>query len=210
MDQDNSKQIDAWRGEFGNDYIQRNQPTPDRMRTLTRCFAEIFAAMPGPAPASVFEVGCNIGNNLRAIDRLADCELFGLEPNSKAREALASTGITSPEKIFEGVATELPMPDNSVELAFTSGVLIHIPPADLPNVYREMHRISSRYLLSIEYFSASPETISYRGESDLLFKEDFGKRWLDMFDDLTCVESGFFWKETTGMDNLNWWLFQKS
>ena len=101
------------------------------------------------------------------------------------------------------------MADGSIDLVFTSGVLIHVAPEFLEVAYREMYRVARRYLLTIEYFSAEPETKTYRGEDGLLFKRDFGSLWLDLFPPLILVDYGFFWKRATGLDNLTWWLFAK-
>ena len=75
--------------------------------------------------------------------------------------------------------------------------------------YDEIFRVSSRYILCIEYFSPDPVTIHYRGHDDLLFKRDYGGLWLDWYPVLEHVADGFFWKRTTGLDNVNWWLFRK-
>lgn len=206
---DDGKQISAWRGEFGNAYVDRNTGDSERLRRLTKCFAEILKTVESRAPGSILEVGSNIGNNLVALNNLSDASLFAVEPNQKARETLESRGVVAADNIHDGVATSLPFDDGSVDLVFTSGVLIHVPPADLETAYREMHRVSRKYVLSIEYFSPLPEAINYRGETDLLFKRDFGGYWLDLFDDLEPVANGFFWKRTTGMDDLNWWLHAK-
>lgn len=203
------KQISAWRGEFGDAYVDRNLGSRQRLQALTRCFAEIFSRLPSALPASVLEVGSNVGNNLVAIDRLVDAELYAAEPNEKARKKLLERGITEPGRVVDAVATALPFKDAAVDLVFTSGVLIHIPPSDLDQVYREMHRVSARYVLSIEYFSQHAQTIDYRGEGDLLFKRDFGELWLQLYPALQLVGNGFFWKRSTGMDDLTWWLFRK-
>ena len=114
------------------------------------------------------------------------------------------------DKILAGTADRIDLPDASLDLVFTSGVLIHVAPDVLPAAYREMHRISARYLLTIEYFSAEPEEKPYRGQQGLLFKRDFGALWLEMFPDLQIVDYGFFWRPATGLDNLTWWLLRKA
>ena len=107
------------------------------------------------------------------------------------------------------MATKLPLDDGAVDLAFTSGVLIHVPPDDLETAYGEIHRVATRYILCVEYFSPTPVEIPYRGHEGLLFKRDFGGMWLDLFPGLETVANGFFWRRTTGLDDINWWLFRK-
>ena len=50
----------------------------------------------------------------------------------------------------------------------------------------------------------------YRGEEGLLFKRDFGAFWLENFPDLKPVSFGFSWKPLSGLDNMNWWVFEKN
>jgi pseudaminic acid biosynthesis-associated methylase len=170
----------------------------------------ILRAMQGRPPAAILEVGANIGVNLRALRLLINAELYALEPNEAARHRLAADAVVLPERILDGTAAAIPLADGAVDLVFTSGVLIHIAPEALGEALGEMYRVSRRYLLSIEYFSDRPETIRYRGEDDLLFKRDFGSAWLERFPDLRLLDYGFLWKPVTNIDNLTWWLFEKS
>ena len=160
-------------------------------------------------PASCLEIGANVGINLRALQRLHSIEIYALEPNASAREILARDHVAPADRVLDGTAERIDLADGSIDLVFTSGVLIHVAPEFLEVAYREMYRVARRYLLTIEYFSAEPETKTYRGESGLLFKRDFGSLWLDLFPPLILVDYGFFWKRATGLDNLTWWLFAK-
>ena len=56
-----------WRGEFGDEYVGRNQPTEQRIQQRVRAFCAIFDRMTGASPASILECGSNVGLNLRAI-----------------------------------------------------------------------------------------------------------------------------------------------
>jgi len=201
--------IDDWGGDFGDDYIERNLPDAERVAQREAMWKAILPAMAPEMPGSIVEIGANVGINLRALRNLTDSELFALEPNRKARGILRSDGVVPESNILTGTGSHIELGENAVDLAFTSGVLIHVPPEELPGVYKEMHRVSRRYLLSIEYFAAEPEGKRYRGRDGLLFKRDFGALWLDLFPDLKIVDYGFFWRPATGLDNLTWWLFRK-
>jgi spore coat polysaccharide biosynthesis protein SpsF len=206
---DGNAPIDAWKGKFGDDYVVRGRATEDIVHTTSCALAEIFSHMKDSPPASILEVGANVGINLRAISGLTDAELFAVEPNASAREQLAANKVVPPERLFDAVATKLPFDDEAVDLAFTSGVLIHVPPEDLEAAYDEIHRVVARYILCMEYFSPTPLSLPYRGHKGMLFKRDFGGMWLDLFPGLKSVANGFFWSRTTGLDDLNWWLFRK-
>ena len=112
------------------------------------------------------------------------------------------------DQVYDATAENIPLADGAVELAFTCGVLIHVPPEDLGRACDEIYRVSSRYIVCIEYFSDREEEVSYHGQSGLLFKRDFGAFWMDRHD-LTLVDYGFLWKPATGLDNLTYWTFEK-
>jgi spore coat polysaccharide biosynthesis protein SpsF len=203
------KQESLWRGEFGNVYTDRNAVTDQRLASLTTHWVKILRATIGSPPESILEVGANIGLNLRALRRLTNANLFALEPNAKARAVLVDEGIVPASNVHDGLATAIPLADDAVDFAFTSGVLIHIHPSNLLASCREVHRVTRRYLGCIEYFSDKEEEILYRGHTEALFKRDFGSFYLDNFPDLRVVDYGFAWKRLTGLDNLTWWLFEK-
>lgn len=206
---DSSEQINFWRGDFGDNYIERNRPDAENIRPRLQLWSQILSRMAGRPPKSILEVGANVGINLRTLSLLSNAELWAVEPNDKARSQLVSDRIVSQDKVFGGSGAELGLPDQSIDLVFTSGVLIHIHPDDLLDNCRQMHRVSRRYIGCIEYFSDSPVELKYRDHANKLFKRDFGGFWMDNFPDLQLVDYGFAWKRMTGLDNLTWWLFEK-
>ena len=117
--------------------------------------------------------------------------------------------VVATEDVRGGTAASIDFPNGTADLAFTSGVLIHIHPDDLLVSCREIHRCARRYIACAEYFAQRPETIPYRGHGDVLFKRDFGTFWMDNFPDLRFLGCGFAWKRMTGLDDLTWWLFEK-
>jgi pseudaminic acid biosynthesis-associated methylase len=202
-------QLQFWRGTFGDAYTERNSATAEQLRARVAMWARILRASTGISPASILEVGANIGNNLRALTALTGAVLYAVEPNEEARRKLAADGVLPAENIRNGCATALDFADASIDLVFTSGVLIHVAPDDLLQSCREIHRVARHSIVCVEYFSNQPQEISYRGHSGVLFKRDFGSFWLDHFADLRLRDYGFFWKRATGLDNLTWWAFEK-
>jgi pseudaminic acid biosynthesis-associated methylase len=100
---------------------------------------------------------------------------------------------------------------DAFDLVFTSQVLIHIPPEDLDRVLSSMFHMSKRYILLIEYFNRTPVEINYRGRNGVLFKLDFGSRFVDLFN-VKCVDYGFLWGreyDRAGFDDVTFWLFDK-
>lgn len=209
MKTQDTEQVQFWRGDFGDAYIDRNSNNANNLRARIAFWSQLMACLVGPAPRSILEIGANIGNNLHALRHLTDAEFFALEPNEKARKILVSDGVVPAPNIHNGIASSINLPDKSVDLAFTSSVLIHIHPDDLEVACREIYRVTARYIVCIEYFSDKPEEAHYRGHSERLFKRDFGDYWLNLFPKMETVRYGFAWKRVSGLDNLTWWIFRK-
>lgn len=207
---DTKKQEGLWRGEFGDTYITRNAITDAKLAALTANWARILACTAGMPAESFLEVGANIGLNLLAIRRLTTADLHALEPNAKARQQMIDDAVVPEQNILEGLATNIALPDSSIDAAFTSGVLIHIHPDKLLASCREIHRVARRYVICVEYFSDKEEEILYRGHTQALFKRDFGAFYMDNFSDLRLLDYGFAWRRATTLDNLTWWVFEKS
>ncbi|WP_019959649.1 pseudaminic acid biosynthesis-associated methylase [Woodsholea maritima] len=201
--------LDYWRSQFGHEYAERNQANETAIKKRALTWGRWLWSMMGDLPTSIFEVGCNVGINLRALSRISEAELYALEPNDRAREIILSEGLLPPDRLFSGDASTLPLPDNSVDLSFTTGVLIHVPPSELPAAIDQLYRISRKYILMSEYFADKPEETPYRGQTGLLFKRDFGKLMLERHPSLRIVDYGFLWREAGAADNGNWWLFEK-
>lgn len=204
-----TEQLKFWRGDFGNAYTDRNSSEAAHLRARVAMWAPIMACLVGTPPRSILEVGANIGNNLRALRQLTDAEFFALEPNKKARAILVEEGVVPAANVRDGFAASIDLADGAVDMAFTSGVLIHIHPDDLEASCREIHRVAARHIACVEYFADKPEEIEYRGHTERLFKRDFGGYWLDLFPEMETVAYGFAWKRLTGLDNLTWWVFRK-
>ncbi len=202
-------QLDLWRGDFGDKYISRNAPDEASIKVLTRMWATILRPL-HVHPKKILEVGSNVGLNLRALRRITQSELFAVEPNAMARKRMIDDGVLPDSNIVEAFAASLPFDDASIDFVFTSGVLIHIGPADLLSSCKEIQRVSSKYVMCCEYYSDCEEEIPYRGHQGQMFRRDYGQFYLDNFPDLTLVDYGFFWKGAGCLDNLTWWLLKKA
>jgi pseudaminic acid biosynthesis-associated methylase len=194
-------QLERWTTDFGNDYTDRNEVDwHDRLPA----FAEICS---GLEIGSVLEVGCNRGHNLRALQRiLPGTRIAGVEPNNHARSLAAETAPGC--DLAAGDAGKLPYPDASCDLVFTAGVLIHVPPEGLDQALTEIHRVARCWILAIEYFAGSDETIHYRGRDDMLWKRDYLAHYRERFPELLTVRQGYLGTDA-GFDDCHWWLLQK-
>ena len=203
-------QLNYWLGSNGNDYVERNKFEKWMAKPGKAAFQRILGSI---SFQSVLEVGSNIGRNLIYLTHLygEDLDLYAVEPNKAAFDGLISdVRLKNLKKAWNCKALNLPPADASIDLVFTSGVLIHIAPEDLQRATAEIVRVSKKYILCIEYFSHKPESIAYRGQQNLLFKRDFGSFYLDNYPELKCCGYGFLWqREFVVFDNLTWWLFEK-
>ena len=197
-----TQQLQAWEGEFGNAYTERNAQD---WRLRQPAFRQMLAGLRLPW---VLEVGCNRGHNLVALRDLLgeDTEVVGIEPNRHARELARAS---SPQiGVLPGSVFGLPFKDGVFDLVFTAGVLIHVAPGDLAGALAEIYRVSRHYILAIEYFAGEETTIHYRGHEDLLWKRDFFGHYQASFPDLTLINRGY-WGEADGFDRTHWWLLEK-
>ena len=60
MAADQPKALDAWSGEFGDRYTERNAASADAVRGRTQVWSEVFRLMVGDMPTSALEVGPNV------------------------------------------------------------------------------------------------------------------------------------------------------
>ncbi len=205
-----SKQVELWQSEFGESYAQRNnnRVTEENQAALLRDWAKVLAHATSPRPESALEVGCNIGRNLLALRHFIP-QLHGIEPNRFCCETVRNNEALKGVVIQEGEGSSLPYADSSIDLVFTSGVLIHIAPDHLGKTVDEIVRVARRYVVCIEYFSHEPVEVEYHGMSGFLYKRDFGRYYLERHPGLRVLDYGFLWQELDSADNANWWLFAK-
>jgi pseudaminic acid biosynthesis-associated methylase len=197
----NTPQLALWRSEFGRAYTERNDhDKPERVEAWRAVLADI-------APTRVLEVGCNLGWNLVYLDRLGIPELYGVEPQ---RDAVIRARQRHPHfTIVHGTAFELPFRDEFYDLVFTSGVLIHIAPESLEHALDEIHRVSRRWIIAIEYDHAVEQEIQYRGHAGALWKRDHGSAWQARFPGLRLVRRLALGTEH-GYDDCTAHVFEKA
>jgi pseudaminic acid biosynthesis-associated methylase len=200
----NSPQEEFWAGEFGDDYISRNE-SENLLSSNVALFAEIFSSL-DKLPTSVMELGANIGMNIRAMQKLLPNTRFtGVEINKLASKILSETGCEVIQSSILDAA-----PSKKHDLVFTKGVMIHLLPDQLISTYKKMYEWSNRFVLIAEYYSPTPVSMPYRGNSDRLFKRDFAGEFLDLFPDVVLRDYGFaYHRGTYPQDDVNWFLLEK-
>ena len=199
-----TEQENLWAGDFGLDYINRNNS-----EIILNSKIAVFARMLKSANNvhSIRELGCNIGLNLVALKRLnPSLELSGYEINLEAAHQASKKNVADIKvgSILDEIS------DEKVDLTFTAGVLIHINPNYLDSVYSNLVNGSKRYILIAEYYNPEPTEIIYRGRKDSLFKRDFAGELIDKYG-LKLIDYGFIYKSDNWIlqDDTTWFLLEK-
>jgi pseudaminic acid biosynthesis-associated methylase len=189
---ENTKQIEAWSGEFGDAYTARNQVT---WWNRVPFWADVMART---RPTEVLEVGCNAGWNLMAIRATGfRVPMRGIDVN---RGAIAR----ATEARLDAVVGTVHDVVSRYELVFTAGVLIHVAPDQLEETMKAIIDRSHRWVLAIEYEALDETEIPYRGETGLLWKRPFGRMYVAH--GLKLVDA---W-DAAGFDRCTAWLLEKT
>lgn len=201
-----TEQEKFWAGEFGENYILRNQG-PELLASNLALFSKALAKANNLS--SMIEFGANIGMNIKAMQILFPRqEQFAIEINAKAADELEA--IIAPSHVFRTSILDYAS-DKKYDLALIKGVLIHINPDELPLVYEKLYNATSRYMLICEYYNPSPVKIDYHGQSDRLFKRDFAGELLKTYNDLELIDYGFAYRGDPNFpqDDCTWFLMKK-
>ena len=195
-----------WQGEFGNKYSDRNKNEKLLASNLS-LFSSVLKST-GKID-SLIEFGANIGMNLKSLKKLLpDAEISGIEINKKAYKNL--------EKLIGKKNSYCQSINNftfekTYDLCLIKGVLIHINPEQLSEVYHKLYLASKKYILIAEYYNPTPVSMPYRGHENKLFKRDFAGEMLDKFQDLFLLDYGFVYHRDNlfPQDDINWFLLKK-
>jgi hypothetical protein len=180
-----NKQSEFWSGEGGQAYTKRNRVDWRKRIPFWREIIDLCNAR------SVFELGCNAGWNLSAIQRVDPLiKTYGYDINIPALMEARNCG-------HQPLITGYP-----VDLTFTVGVLIHQENPE--QMMRDLIKDSADWVLAVEYYSETEREIHYQGEDGLCWARPFGKLYEDL--GLKMVATG---GAGDGFDDCNFWLMRK-
>lgn len=192
-----STQLTKWTSTFGQGFTDRNRLSLEDMDaryvrdygvSRTDMNREFLGAL--PHDTRILEVGSNIGNQLLYLQAMGFTDLWGLEAADYALGIARQQ--TSDINLVKGSAFDLPFKDGFFDLVFTSVVLIHISPTDLPRAIAELHRCTRRYIWGFEYFADEPAGVTYRGLPDMCWKRDFAGAFQAQFPGLRVVKNKLY------------------
>lgn len=187
-----------WEGTFGDKYIARNDdPFVERKPFWKKIVYDTGIR-------NVLEVGCNIGHNIVQIAEWLPkkSDAWGMDINEKAIHEVhvRHPGINA----VIGSGFDLPFRDGQFDMAFTAGVLIHQLPDEAELMMQEIIRVSSKYVLAVEYGWEGFEEIPYGGPAGALWKGPYGEIYENKYG-LRLVEKGFL-DDEHGFDRCTYWL----
>lgn len=182
-----------WSGAFGEAYTDRNPDTPQAMDELhARQFGvtrtELNREFLGDLDRDIriLEVGANLGVQLELLAGLGFRRLVGVDVQFYALDQAWRRG--RPAFLAQASAFDLPFPDASFDLVFTSGVLIHLSPDTIGQALAEIRRCSRRFIWGWEYHAEDHIEIPYRDRSGLLWKGNFAEMYVGKFPEFRCVK----------------------
>ena len=202
-----TEQEEFWSGDFGNDYVERNQG--DKLLAINiSIFSKVLDKTTNVK--SIIEFGSNIGMNLKAIKTLLPSieKIGAIEINKKAVDVLKEQ--LPQTEVYNASLLEYEV-EKKWDFVLIKGVLIHINPDELKNVYKKIYESSNKYICIAEYYNPTPVTINYRGFENRLFKRDFAGEMLDTYEDLELVDYGFSYHRDNNFkgDDITWFLLKK-
>jgi pseudaminic acid biosynthesis-associated methylase len=201
-----TEQESFWAGNFGTEYINRNQGDALLASNLN-FFSRALESSVGIK--SCIEFGANIGMNLKALKLLhPTIALHGIEINADAAKLLAQ--VIPPAHVHHTSILDFQNAQTH-DLALIKGVLIHLNPEVLPATYDKLVQASHRYVMVAEYYNPSPVAISYRGHAERLFKRDFAGEIMERHPQLKLVDYGFAYRRDPNFpqDDITWFLMEK-
>jgi spore coat polysaccharide biosynthesis protein SpsF len=97
------------------------------------------------------------------------------------------------------------------DLVLIKGVLIHVNPDKLLDVYKNLVSSCKRYLLVCEYYNRTPVSIPYRGHENRLFKRDFSGEIMEHHPEMKLLDYGFVYRRDLNFpqDDVTWFLMEK-
>lgn len=178
-----------WSGEFGKLYTERNPATYAELEEqhmahyglrridLNKRF--LNGVNHSDFKMKILEVGCNTATQLECLQKMGFKNLYGIEIQDYALSIAAQNH--KDFRLTHASGFQLPFRTGSFDLVFTSGVLIHIAPDDLPVICTEIFRCSKRYIWGLEYYAPELVRVPYRGQENLMWKGDYAQMYCRLF-----------------------------
>lgn len=195
-----------WKGEFGDEYATRQEDMVENNREF---FSRIlYSNAIASEIDSVVEFGAGTGMNTAALHKIMGqppVRLTSVEINREAAEKIPHGNV------YIGSMFDFKRVDPPADLAFTKGLLIHIPPEKINIAYDILYNSSNKYILIAEYYNPTPVEVEYRGHQGRLWKRDFCGEIMQRYPQLALLDYGFVYhKDLYPQDDITWFLLEKT
>lgn len=120
-----------------------------------------------------FEPGCNIGSQLALLKKSGFKNFFGMDIQVNAINI--GKKIRPYIKFKKGTSDNLPFNSNHFDIAITNDFLIHLNKENLSKTINEIYRVTNKYVWCFEYYSNKRTMLNYRGNKNLMWKDNFKK-----------------------------------
>ena len=158
-----NEQEEFWETKYSQEYIQKNSSFNRDL--LIQGWREILKNV--SAPSNILECGANVGRNIEALNHIyPEAKKTAIEISADASKILRNK--YKELNVINSSILESEITNNSFDLSFTMGVLIHIHPNDLKRNLEKVILSSNRYVVIGEYFNRTPVSLTYQGEEEKL------------------------------------------
>ncbi len=149
-------------------------------------------------PRRVLEFGCGVGRHLRYLSQLPGLEVMGVDQSPTMMAGISSWADPSwaASHVFrvEPVG-RLPFRDGEFDLVFTSEVLVHVRPEDLPTILSELRRVSRGQVL---HFEPIPGDTLHSGAHGGCWSHNLAAVWQTLNEHCDspgpfCADQAVFW-----------------
>lgn len=145
-------------------------------------FQEIFISemVSKSAPVRVLEYGCGVGRHLKNLVNISGASIYGYDQSpTMVAEMLNWTTqewIDDHVHLGEAIPT-LPYEDGFFDIVYTSEVLVHVCPEDVPHILKELLRVSRGIVF---HFEPGPEVELDHGAHGGCWGHDIQKIYEDL------------------------------
>jgi len=124
---------------------------------------------------NVLEAGSNVGNDLISFPKNFD--VHGVDRNAHALEIAKKR---HPNFTFKNESlSKISYPDSHFDLVFTRDVLVHVPKDEIKQSITELHRISKKWIMHMEYYGKDGQMIEWKRGQDRLWYRNMKELWSD-------------------------------
>ena len=106
---------------------------------FSRYVKAVSKLLQGEVHGTILDVGCSHGGWLRTWEKMGFSAVHGVEASHERARLAEQTGY---DKVFNCDAQNMPIPDNTYRVAFSSGVFVHLLHIEtMVNVLNECYRV---------------------------------------------------------------------